>query len=116
MRRYPRRKFLEMGIASTLAGCATPARGPLPPEAKLGGRIEHFIVLMMENRSYDLMLGGLPGARYAGPPPDTVLEWSDAKGRARSVALRHGTPRDAFSPDPPHRFSKVQKQIFGSGP
>ena len=32
------------------------------------------------------------------------------------MPLRHGTPRDSFYPDPPHRFRKVQSQIFGRGP
>src|SRR5687767_15890509 len=84
MRRYPRRKFLEMGIASATlagsgagAGCAMPPRGPLPPNAKLGGSIEHFVVLMMENRSYDQMLGALPGEKYAGPPDGTILTYVD---------------------------------------
>lgn len=67
-----RRRFLGMGLASaTLGGCARPgARSPrasVRPMARLGGEIEHLVVLMMENRSYDQMLGALPGHKYAGP-------------------------------------------------
>jgi phospholipase C len=117
MTRIPRRKFLEMGVASAaLAGCATPPRGPLPPNAYLQGQIQHFVVLMMENRSYDQMLGGLPGAQYAGPPKDTALAYTDSAGKRLSVPLTHGVPPDSFYPDPPHRFAKVAKQIYGGGP
>ncbi len=116
MRRIPRRKFLELGVAgATLAGCASPPRGPLPPNAKLGGCIEHFVVLMMENRSYDQMLGALPGDEYAGPPKGTVLECTNKSGRKISVPLRHGVPPDAFYPDPPHKFPAVARQIYGRG-
>jgi phospholipase C len=105
-----------MSLASAaLVGCATPPRGPLPPDAKLRGRIDHFIVLMMENRSYDHMLGALPGEQYAGPLRDTVLSYVDRHGVARTVPLRHGAPRDSFYPDPPHRLRKVAKQIYGRG-
>src|SRR6185295_15596124 len=106
--KLPRRKFLGLAGA-TLAGCAYPARGPLPPNAKLDGRIEHFVVLMMENRSYDQMLGAIAG----GPPDDTVLTYVDANGAPRAVPLRYGVPRDSFYPDPPHRFPKVARQIAG---
>ena len=80
--KLPRRTFLGLAGA-TLAGCAYPARGPLPPprwsgcgHAKLDGRIEHFVVLMMENRSYDQMIGAIAG----GPPENTVLSYVDANG------------------------------------
>jgi phospholipase C len=115
--KLPRRRFLELGAASAsvaLAGCGSPPRGPLPPDAKLSGRIEHFVVLMMENRSYDQMLGALPGEKYAGPPKDTVLSYRNHEGSTVAVPLRYGAPRDSFYPDPPHRFSKVAKQITGN--
>lgn len=111
-----RRRFLEMGLASAaLAGCAmrSPARVPRSL-ARLGGEIEHLVVLMMENRSYDQMLGGLRGDAYAGPPPGTTLSYAGPRG-AVDVPVRYGTPRDSFYPDPPHRFAKVQEQIHGRG-
>jgi phospholipase C len=112
--KLPRRKFLEAGVASAaLAGCGYARRGPLPPDANLRGRIEHFVVLMMENRSYDQMLGALPGAQYDGAPEGTLLSYRDARGEPRSVPLRYGLPRDSFYPDPPHRYPKVLRQIEG---
>lgn len=108
-----------MGLASaTLGGCATGPRYPRPlrPISRLGGEIRHLVVLMMENRSYDQMLGGLPGSKYAGPPPGTKVSYTcKDDGALVEVPLCHGTPRDSFYPDPPHRFLKVQSQIFGRG-
>jgi len=116
-----RRRFLGMSLASAaLGGCANggasarAARSPLSV-ARLGGEIQHLVVLMMENRSYDQMLGGLPGRKYAGPPQDTTATYRHGDGIVE-VPLRYGTPRDSFYPDPPHRFRKVQTQIFGRGP
>ena len=111
-----RRRFLELGLAGAAASACAPARGPeqRPTFRPLAGKIEHFVVLMMENRSYDEMLGGLPGHKYAGAPEGTKLSYATPAG-VREVALRHGAPRDWFYPDPPHRFPKVQKQIFGRG-
>ena len=46
--------------ASTLARAATPQSTPLPAPSASG--IEHVVVVMMENRSFDHYLGWLPGA------------------------------------------------------
>ena len=70
-----RRRFLGMGLASTaVAGCVNGARAARSPVsvARLGGEVRHLVVLMMENRSYDQMLGSLPGHAYAGPPAGTL--------------------------------------------
>jgi phospholipase C len=117
-----RRRFLGMSLASAaLAGCANGVNGGYPKVrsplsvARLGGEIKHLVVLMMENRSYDQMLGALPGRKYAGPEPGTTVSYRGEHGLV-DVPLRHGRPRDSFYPDPPHRFRKVQTQIFGKGP
>ena len=116
MIRVPRRKFLELGLASAaLVGCGSKRDVQSPSVSMLGGRIQHLVVLMMENRSYDQMLGGLPGAAYSGPPPGTALSYRDKAGVTQTVPVRYGRPRDNFYPDPPHRFPKVQKQIYGQG-
>src|SRR5829696_10421365 len=71
--RIRRRRFLELGAAAAaLGGCGVDERRVrFPSVSKLGGEIRHFVVLMMENRSYDQMLGALPGHRYAGAPRGT---------------------------------------------
>lgn len=107
--RYPRRRFLEMSVAASsasLVGCLPPRVAQTPSVQKLGGKVQHFVVLMMENRSHDQMLGAIA----AGPPANTVLEY-----RGGEVALRYGKPRDQFYPDPPHRLTKVRQQIYGAG-
>jgi phospholipase C len=106
-RRYPRRRFLEMSVAASsasLIGCLPPRVAQPAHVQRLGGKIQHFVVLMMENRSHDQMLGAIA----AGPPPGTVLRY-----RGGEVALRYGKPRDQFYPDPPHRLAKVRQQIYG---
>src|SRR5262245_59771573 len=117
MRRIGRRRFLEMGAAAAaVSGCGIDERrARFPSVSLLRGEIRHFVVLMMENRSYDEMLGSLPGDKYAGPPKGTTLRYTASDGERGSVPVVHGTPLDCFFPDPPHRFAKVARQIYGSG-
>lgn len=122
-----RRRFLQVGAAaastvvgSTLVGCGggisrSRARAPSGPGAAFEGKIEHLVVLMMENRSYDQMLGALAGPEHDGVTPEMALAYEDRRGRARSIRIRHGAPPDQFSPDPPHNFTAVHKQILGRG-
>jgi phospholipase C len=117
MKRVNRRRFLQLSAASAAVAACGPRPPPRAPEVmRLGGKVQHFVVLMMENRSYDQMLGALPGERYAGAPAGTKLAYRDATGAPREVTLRYGTPHDMFYPDPPHRFAKVMRQIYGAGP
>src|ERR1041385_5660654 len=116
-----RRRFLQIGAASaaTSAGACTPAplvckaREPSGTGRAFGGKIEHFVVLMLENRSYDLMLGALRGPEYDGIADDTPLAYQDRNGSPATVHLRHGEPADHFSPDPGHSFKAVAAQIRG---
>jgi phospholipase C len=117
-----RRTFLELSAASAataMAGCG-PKRSALLPTgpdgftASLGGKIEHFIVLMMENRSYDQMLGALRGPEHDGVPDGASLPYEIA-GRTEQLPIRFGAPPDRFSPDPGHDFHAVHEQIRGRG-
>ena len=76
------------GTAARGGSDPAPARG-LPAPADSG--LDHIVVVMMENRSFDHYLGWLPGAdgRQAGP---------DVQGRRRQ-----GAP-DA----PPHRLPRLR--------
>ncbi|NUO48889.1 MAG: hypothetical protein HOV80_08540 [Polyangiaceae bacterium] len=115
-----RRSLLKLGAASaTAVGCAKPpvVCDPSPrsgSSAAFEGTIRHFIVLMLENRSYDHMLGGLVGPEYDGVDDGTELRYVDADSRSRIVRIRHGQPPDRFSPDPGHSFPAVADQIRGS--
>jgi phospholipase C len=121
-----RRKFLELGAAATAAaafgGCAPPpfeARTPPRPDdggpRMLDGKIEHFIVLMMENRSYDQMLGSLRGPEYDSAPENVWLSYADKHDEERFARVGFGAPPDSFSPDPGHNFQAIEQQIYGSG-
>jgi phospholipase C len=49
-------------LSSAVSGCA-PAPAPVTPRGLLGeAGIDHVVVVMMENRSFDHLLGWLPGA------------------------------------------------------
>ena len=71
-----RRSFLRSAasISAAAIGCSLPATrsGPQPagnalPSPQDSG-IDHIIVLMMENRSFDHILGWMPAPRPSGRP------------------------------------------------
>ena len=90
--KYSRRQFLEQAAlasgALALGGrAAFGAKSTLPKPRNSG--IEHIVVLMMENRSFDHFLGWLPGAdgQQAG------LTYFDSAGVAHSTySLAPGDP------------------------
>lgn len=83
-------------------------------------KIEHFVVLMLENRSFDNLLGGLypagPGFNgltgketnpYHPPdgPPQTIGVWSDARPDMHTLRIP--------TPDPAELYVDMAQQIFG---
>jgi phospholipase C len=75
--------------------------------------IEHLIVLMMENRSFDHMLGFLkaPGYDIEG------LDGSESNDDLTNEPVRvtgDAAPTGDLTPDPSHDFRSVNVQIFGS--
>jgi len=85
MPRFTRRSFLKGSLATSLVACTNRGIGWIGDEAteKRPDRtkIKHIVVVMMENRSYDHMLGWLPGAdgMQAG------LTYYDSAGVAHST-------------------------------
>ena len=84
-------------------------------------KIEHLVVLMMENRSFDHAVGFLKSATY----PIDGLDGTETNPDVQGTAVR--VSRDAhysgdLTPDPGHDFISVNEQIFsnsqgtGSGP
>ena len=74
--------------------------------------LQHIVVLMMENRSFDHMLGSLgisdpriDGIQHAGNNPDTT----GAQVKPQPLADFQGQ----LDPDPDHHFPAVDLQIFG---
>src|SRR5262249_24113506 len=107
-----RRNFLRdiAGAASTaaLAGAAqnVSAQEALPPAEASG--IEHIVVVMMENRSFDHFLGWLPGAngQQAG------LSYVDSHGEVHPTN-RLGTFVGCSHPDPDHSYTGCRSEVAG---
>jgi phospholipase C len=75
-------------------------------------RLRHIVVLMMENRSFDHMLGSL---KDVDPRIDGItdqLSNPDDKGEPVKPQLLAGF-QGQLDPDPDHHFRAVDSQIFG---
>lgn len=119
-----RRKFLgALGAAGALAATrglrsraaadggvqAVPllrASAPGVPEPEASG-IEHIVVVMMENRSFDHFLGWMPGAdgRQAG------LTYFDQTGKAHQTHYLGGEYMGCAHPDPDHSYEGGRVQF-----
>ncbi|MDB5975849.1 MAG: hypothetical protein JWR07_2609 [Nevskia sp.] len=109
----PRRRQLLAGIAASAAGAAAlsacgsspdnTSTGPAPttvlPDPKDSG-IDHIVVVMMENRSFDHYFGWLPGAegRQAG------LSFTDSAGNAHQTHALAPNFQNCDSADPDHSY------------
>jgi phospholipase C len=102
---------LAAGLAATLSAdtilgeAAAKPQSPIPAPANLP--IDTFVVLMMENRSFDHYLGWLPGAdgRQAG------LTYSDAQGRSHSTHRLNSDYQGCAHPDPDHSWDGGRAQL-----
>jgi len=81
---------------------------PPPP-----GTIQHLVVLMLENRSFDHMLGYLKSPSYAIDGLNGDESNLDPNGVAISVS-NDADFSGEFTPDPGHHFPDVNIQIFGN--
>jgi phospholipase C len=73
--------------------------------------LKHIVVLMMENRSFDHMLGGLRAddPRINGlTGNETNLDTTNERVKVQPLAEFQGQ----FDPDPDHHFQEVNKQLF----
>lgn len=117
-----RRDFLQRaavtgGLAAGLAGILSPdtilaeatkrTRTAVPDPRNLP--IDTFVVLMMENRSFDHYLGWLPGAdgRQGG------LVYRDAAGNAHSTHRLAPDWQGCAHPDPDHSWDGGRAQLDG---
>jgi phospholipase C len=81
------------------------------------GPIEHVVVLMLENRSFDSMLGKLYPKSPAFDGLDGGESNRDATGNIIRVANRPGTDPAAMSvpnPDPGELWTDINTQLFGN--
>src|SRR5262245_27508114 len=77
--------------------------------------LKHLVVLMMENRSFDHMFGGM---RTAHPSLDlwpTGYTNPDTQGKEIEPQPK-AEHQGQLDPDPNHYFPAVDEQIFNGGP
>jgi phospholipase C len=91
-----------------------PLGGPQPPEelAQLNA-IDHIVVLMMENRSYDHVLGHLSHPDHGNDPRYNGLRGHERNRIAgiRPDAAPGVMQTTQFYPSPPHGFGSVARQV-----
>jgi len=79
--------------------------------------LQHLVVLMMENRSFDHMLGGLNGVNaingVGGIDGLTGIESNPDINGNTITAQPKAQYQGQLDPDPDHHFAAVNKQIFG---
>ncbi|XP_008803348.2 non-specific phospholipase C2-like [Phoenix dactylifera] len=84
------------------------------PPASAGGPIKTVVVLVMENRSFDHMLGWM---KRLNPEIDGVTgsEWNTVSASdPASPRVYFGDGAHFVDPDPGHSFQAIREQIFGS--
>jgi phospholipase C len=105
-----RRQFLRGAAVSAAALAATPtlvsAESDLPsPDAS---QIEHIIVVMMENRSFDHFMGWLPGSKGT----QAGLSYTDSSGESHPTY--HLTDYVGCAhPDPDHSYAGGRSEYDG---
>jgi phospholipase C len=84
--------------------------------------LKHIVVLMMENRSFDHMLGGLSlimenGAKKYPKINGLTGNESNPDTQGKSVTVQPDAKfQSQLDPDPDHHFPGVDLQIFGGAP
>ena len=73
--------------------------------------LKHIVVLMMENRSFDHMLGSLKAVNSAIDGLEGNEENPDSTGVPVTVAP-NAAYQSQLDPDPDHHFPAVDTQIF----
>lgn len=74
--------------------------------------LQHIVVLMMENRSFDHMLGSLPG--IGGIDDAGAFTNPDANGNPVQPQAQAAFQAQ-LQPDPDHHFPAVDLQLYGKG-
>ena len=73
--------------------------------------IEHIVVLMMENRSYDHMLGYLPHGHGLTGEEHNLVDPADPSSEKVYVSNRSGYVTE---PNPSHDVVSVERQVYGA--
>src|SRR5262249_45084783 len=121
MARVTRRRFGTLvagsAVAATLVGRVPLVRAQLDRQRAL----DHVVVLMFENRSFDNLLGrlyqpgevpafeGVLGKQLTNPIPEWAEDGADRKVVPYGVATNLNTP----NPDPGEEYPHINTQLFG---
>jgi phospholipase C len=109
-----------MAVVGNLPRAGQERRAPMSHPDR-GNAIDHVVVVMFENRSFDNLLGrlyqpgevasfeGVTGQEFSNPVPAWAGEGADRKIVAYGVADGMNTP----SPDPGEEHQHVNTQLFG---
>jgi phospholipase C len=112
-----RRDFLRHAASASAAAAITPALANSQAAAQLpatslpnpdGSGIEHIVIVMMENRSFDHLMGWLPGSNGTQPG----LAYQDAQGIAHPTYNLTDFVGCAH-PDPDHSYAGGRSEING---
>lgn len=98
-------------IWSFLSGASRSA-----PARKGSNKVNHIVVLVLENRSFDHMLGSLKSSTYpiAGLNGDEANYEHPQAQTGRKVVVSNGAPYvPDVDPSPNHDFPNVAMQLFG---
>ena len=81
-------------------------------------KIQRFVVLMMENRSFDHLFGFLRATNpaVAGLADSQFSNYPDPLTQKQPPVPVTGTANFTMPFDPPHEFCDVQKQLYGPDP
>jgi phospholipase C len=109
--RVSRRRFIG-GAATTVGALAAAGPSALARKPAPGGSsaaIEHVVVVMMENRSFDHFLGWVPGAngRQSG------LVYADASGTRHATHPLAPDYQGCAHPDPDHSYEGGRVEFNG---
>ena len=123
---WTRREFLIATAGLAAGACAGGGRGapaPAPAAAKNAAaanfpQFDHLVVLMMENRTFDNMLGYLYKSGQA--PRGQRFDGVDGKNLfnlaydGTKVPVSRGTVMDAPDPDPGEEYPHINTDLFGT--
>ncbi len=119
--RVTRRKLTKIA-AATAAYAALPGIASARPVADRAKALDHIVVLMFENRSFDNLLGrlyepgevasfnGVTGKNLQNPIPDWAEHGSERKFVPYGAATNMNTPH----PDPGEEYPHINTALFGS--
>ena len=86
---------------------------PCWTDAGASSRIKHFVVLTLENRSFDHFLGWLNSTGVAGLTGSECIPLNVNDPAAGKACVNKNATYNSDMVDPPHGFGAITEQIYG---